>query len=304
MKIILMTLLLSSQISARSIVPERIVTPSLELFSAREQKTGEMKVPVVTYSRNGEFNRAGTKILLSKEKYAEYLNPAQAVFEMVPNQNSGDEERKGRRGTAFHIGENLVLTNNHVLDETFGNQTECSDFEVLDHKRETYDCKKVHFCSKEHDVCLIEMKTKTKTKRDCFLCSGTKYEVSLSQGPALKLKATYHPDSANWQSEIMTAIGNSQGWGIHFSQGRGVTVQHERIYFWAPISKGNSGGALLNNEGLVVGVVKLQSKVLTSPDPNVSYNIAASSELVISLIRDALADDPETLLKFNKAVVQ
>ena len=76
------------------------------------------------------------------------------------------------------------------------------------------------------------------------------------------------------------------------------------MYFWAPITKGNSGGALLNDEGVVIGVVKLQSKTLISTNPNEAYNVASPSDTVIRLVREALRDNPETLLKFNKSVVE
>lgn len=302
----LLPLLLTNLVFARSVVPERVVTPNLDLYS-RSNKTlpdGSIEVRVTTVNKRGQFVQNGAKKILSKEVFSSYKKSADAVYEMIPNQNSGDEERKGRRGTAFSIGENLVLTNNHVLDETFKNTTECSDFEVKDHTGETYDCKTVHFCSPEHDVCLIEMSPKIKTKRDCFLCSGTKYEVSLAQGPSLKLKASYKPEIETLRETITTAIGNSQGYGIHYSQGKGINVQKDRIYFWAPITKGNSGGALLNDQGEVIGVVKLQSKTHISTDANEAYNIASPSETVIRLVREALRDNPETLLKFNKSVVE
>lgn len=306
MKWLLPLLLIYSSVHARSVVPERVVTPSLDLYS-RSNKTlpdGSIEVRVTTVNKRGDFVQNGSKKILTKEIFESYKKPSDAVFEMIPNQNFGDSDRAGRRGTAFSIGENLVLTNNHVLDETFKNTTECSDFEVKDHSGETYDCKAVHFCSPEHDVCLIEMSPKTKTKRDCFLCSGTKYEVSLAQGPSLKLKASFKPDVEKWQDTVTTAIGNSMGWGIHFSQGKGISVQRDRTFFWAPISKGNSGGALLNDAGEVIGVVKLQSKTLLSSDANEVYNVAAPSETVIRIIREALRDNPETLIKFNKSVVE
>lgn len=301
MKLFILLTLFSTLVQARSIVPERIVTPSLDLFdrSNKVLANGDVEVRVTTYSKRGEFVHHGSKKIIPLSEYTAMKKTASAVLEMVPDQHSNDEERKGRRGTAFSIGENLVLTNEHVLDST-----ECSDFQLLDANNNTFDCKRVHFCSVKHDVCLIEMAPLIKTKRDCFLCSGTKYEVSLAQGPSLKLKASYTPDYAQTQNEVLTAIGNSGGYGIHYSQGRGTTVTNDKTYFYAPITNGNSGGALLNSEGLVVGVVKLQSKVYMSNDPNEAYNIAAPTELVIKLIRESLFNDPETLEKFNRSVVE
>lgn len=290
----------------RSIVPERIVTPNLELYSRSNKilPDGSIEVRVTTVNKHGDFIQNGSKKILSKEVYDSYRKSADGVLEMVPNQNFGQDDKSLRRGTAFSIGENLILTNNHVLDESFQNTTECADFELLDFKNEKWECKTVHFCSPEHDVCLIEMKTKIKTKRDCFLCSGTKYEISLANGPSLKLKAAFKPEVEKWLETITTAIGNSRGYGIHYSQGKGVSFARDNLYFWAPITKGNSGGPLLNDENLVIGVVKQQSKTLISTDANEAYNVAVPSETVIRLVREALRDNPETLLKFNKSVVE
>jgi S1-C subfamily serine protease len=304
---LLFVLLFTTLSFGRSVVPDRVITPNLDLFNKfnKTMKDGSVKVNVTTVSAKGEFNQYGDKIVLTKEKYEEYLKPSLAVFEMIPNQYHNSTEGMNRRGTAFHIGNNLVLTNNHVLDETFKNTSECSDFEVKDHSDETYACKKVHYCNPVQDFCLIEMAVKEKTKRDgCVFCRGTKYEVSLAQGPSLKLKASYRPAVEKWNSEILTAIGNSAGYGIHFSQGRGFTLLRDRTFFYAPITKGNSGGALLNSEGLVVGIVKQQTNNLISADPNQTYNIAVASDLAIGLLREALRDDPETLLKFNQTVVE
>lgn len=290
----------------RSVVPDRIVVPSLDIFSRSNKvlSDGSVEVRVTTYNKRGDFIQNGSRQVIPAADFEHYKKLSSAVLEMIPNQNYSDEEKKSRRGTAFHIGNNLVLTNAHVLDESFKNTTSCDDFEVKDSFNETYACKVVHFCDAKHDVCLIEMKSKVKTKRECTFCAGTKVDVSLSQGPALKILSSFHPDPESWDQVITTAIGNSAGYGIHYSSGSGVTITDNRTYFYAPITKGNSGGALLNDEGLVIGVVKQQTEVKLSHDPHEAYNIAVPSDLVIKLMNDALADDPETLEKFNQAVVQ
>lgn len=303
-KFCLLFLLVSGLSFARSIVPSRIVTPSLDLFNSSNKTlpNGDVEVRVTTYSKGGDFRRNGSKQVLNKSQYEAYRKLSLPVFEMIPNDRFKSDAEYGRRGTAFSIGENLVLTNQHVLDPKQKNTTSCGDFEVKNHEGNEYDCKKVHFCSLEHDICLVEMKPLTKTKRDCLFCEGTKYDASLAVGPKLKLKAHYSPEDPT--NEVLTAIGNSMGYGIHFSQGRGVWFRNDRVYFYAPISVGNSGGALLNNEGFVVGVVKAETKILISDDPNKVYNLAASTDIVIRLVREALRDDPETLEKFNRSVVE
>lgn len=291
---------------ARSTVPSRVVTPALDLFNSRNKTlpAGEIEVRVSSVSMKGDFRKNGSKLIMSQEQFNHYRELAMPVFEMIPNENlSRSDSSYARAGTAFSIGENLVLTNQHVLDPKRVNTTSCADFEVKNHDGHKYDCKKVHFCSLDHDICLIEMKPKTITKRDCFFCSGTKVDVSLKLGPKLQLKP-FAPLTKNPDEEILTAIGNTQGMGIHLSQGKGYRAHRNKLYFYAPINVGNSGGALLNEDGFVVGVVKAQTMNLIGDDPDHTYNIAATSDVVIRLIREALRNDPETLEKFNQSVVE
>ena len=57
-------------------------------------------------------------------------------------------------GTAFLIGKNLVLTNNHVVAST----NECLKFSVdLTHKKEKVTCQKVEYCGPGYDFCVVRM---------------------------------------------------------------------------------------------------------------------------------------------------
>lgn len=284
-------------------MPDRVVTPSLDLYSTHNKTlpNGDVEVIVTGYRDNGSFYRNGGKMVLSKAQYEHFRSLANPVLEMIPNQNTVDRNRKTERGTAFSIGENLVLTNHHVLDHD-KKITTCNGFQLKDHRNETFRCKKVHYCNPTHDVCLIEMQTKK--KKDCVFCDKPAYEVSLAQGPSLKLKSGVALNYEERESIITTAIGNSGGYGIQLSQGRGVTYRGGALCFYAPITFGNSGGPLLNEEGLVIGVVYAQSEKTKGTDINDVYNVSTLSDVVISLIRENLVDDPETLEKFNQAVVE
>ncbi len=291
-------------------VPELVVTPPLDLYGkSRVLPDGNIEIRVTTVSKKGSFKQNGGRKVVTKETLDSYRKSADAVFRMIPNQtklSGSSSDADFSQGTAFHIGENLVLTNLHVLDPSKENTTSCRGFQVINHEGDTFECKSVHYCNKEHDLCLIEMDSIIKRgKADCFLCSGPKYEVSLSSGPSLKLNSIYKPLPESWDTEITTAIGNSNGFGIHYSQGLGVLINKSRhsLYFWAPITSGNSGGPLLDQDGKVIGVIKQQS-IPISDDRNQAFNVAVPIELAISLIRDALRDNPETLLKFNNSVVE
>lgn len=287
---------------ARSIVPEHVVTPSLDLFSKRNKvlSNGDVEVRVTTFNKHGDFIQNGGRKVLPKTIYDKYVSLASAVYQTVPGPTSENK----LQGTAFNIGNNLILTNNHVLDESFRNTSSCDGFGLYDHDEEKYECKKVHYCNPEHDICLIEMKPKKKTRRSCFFCAGETYEASLAKRPSLKLKNNYRPPYHDALKEIYTAIGNSNGFGIHYSEGRGAIINSEYIRFWAPSTSGNSGGPLLNKDGLVIGIVKHQTALTYSHDIDKTFNGAAPIDLTINLIRDALRSDPETLLKFNQSVIE
>jgi S1-C subfamily serine protease len=287
------------------VVPERIITPPLDLYSSQNKtlENGDQLIRVTKIDKNGDFSLSGGTTVLTREKYQQYLNSANAVFEMIPSQFGTNEEKMSRRGTAFSIGNNLLLTNLHVLDPNFQNTTECDDFEIKNYEGEKFECKKVHYCDVEQDVCLIEMKNKTKTKRDCLFCRGIKYDASLANGPSLKLSSVL-PEMIAWDNTITTAIGNSAGLGIHYSQGRGLFLRAGQLRFYAPITTGNSGGPLLNESGKVIGIVKRQTAITLSSDPNKSYNIANPVGDFIRSVRENLENQPEVLEKFNSSVVE
>lgn len=303
MKLIITLLMLSSFAQARSIVPELVVTPNLDLFSSKNKTlpNGDVEVQVSKFTKHGALEQNREKKVLTKLQFEAFIKPSLAVYETYPKQ---DAENSKLTGTAFNIGNNLIITNHHVLDVSFSNKTHCDGFRIKDHDGEVYDCQKVHYCSPEEDVCLIEMEPKTKVHRDCLFCRGTKYTVSLAERPALKLKDNYNPPYHQALEEIYTAIGNSAGFGVHLSQGRGAYFNSDYVRFWAPITSGNSGGPLLNQEGLVVGIVKHQSANMYGTNKEIVFNGAEPAKRAIKLIREALRDDPETLLKFNQSVVE
>lgn len=284
-----------------SINPERTLTPLVDIFSSQTKKLDatKMEVRVSTYNKSGEL-AGSAKLQMPIALYETARQQASAVFRMIPSASSVAARSDGMiyEGTAFHIGNNLVLTNQHVLSPDRTNTTECGGFELRgNNNSDVFACKKVHYCNPTEDVCLIEMAPAKRCLN--FTCSKKEF-VELKNGPALKLKADPKVEIEQLNTVVMNCIGNTMAKGIHFSQGRGVQLRNDLIYFFAPLRTGNSGGPLIGEDGLVWGVVKLESggeKV-----SNQAYNIAESSEKVISLMREQLANDTVTLAKFNSAV--
>lgn len=288
--------------STLSIVPDRLITPLVDIFSDKHKLISDqiMEVKISPYTKSGSIQKGRGSFEMPIESYRLALKQSNAVYRMQPSQNANStQDGMIYMGTAFHIGENLVLTNQHVLSPNRSNTTYCDGFQLLSNNSgDTFSCKKVHHCDAKQDFCLIEMNP---TKR-CLNVFCTKSEqVELKTGEALKLKANPQHDIQVMNSTIMSCIGNTMGVGIHFSQGRGVRVASDRVYFFAPLRTGNSGGPLIGEDGLVWGVVKQESEIKVS---NEAYNIAAPMDKVIETLRQKLSGDAETLRKFNQAIAE
>jgi hypothetical protein len=282
-----------------SIVPDKMVTPFLDIFSSSNKQLSaeQMEVRVSAYNKKGEISKGTQKFQMPIEQYLKARKQASAVLRMMPSESSANADGMIYMGTAFHIGENLVLTNQHVLSPDWSNKSECGGFQLYANtSSDIFPCKKVHYCNEENDVCLIEMGATKKCLN--FFCTKTEV-VELKQGEALKIKAIPMMSYENMDGQVMTCIGNTMGLGIHYSQGRGLRNNGDRIYFFAPLRTGNSGGPLIGEDGLVWGVVKQESQLKMGPE---AYNVAASMEKVISLMREQLSMNKVTLDKFNKAV--
>jgi Trypsin-like peptidase domain len=277
---------------------EKVVYAFLDFINGVKDKDCP-DVEVNSYRRNGDFISNDKKVKLKKEEFEKLDHLSSSVLQMIPKKDPNN--LKSRFGSAFNIGNNLVLTNVHVLDESYVNLKYCKDFQLRDVRtHQSMSCKKVHYCQVDIDVCLIEMN-------------------QMKNVPALKLKA--HPGITlqDKDSKIVTAIGNSAGDGIKVSEGKGVIPVGKQFRFFAPLAHGNSGGPLLDDSGSVIGVVRAMQRldadnlplkeIPNKPDKFVKDparwgSLAASTEYVIEAMRKGLAQDPETLKKFNEAILE
>lgn len=136
------------------------------------------------------------------------------------------------QGSGFFVGEGLIATNYHVIKEATKGAVK------LVREEETFDIEGTTAIDAERDLAIIK--------------------VANLQGTALPLG-----DSDNVQiGETVYTIGNPRGLEGTFATGNISNIRSEGtrlvrgtvLQFTAPISRGSSGGAVLNSRGEVIGI--------------------------------------------------
>lgn len=283
--------------SPESINPDKVVVNLFKVFSGTKIKGDKVEVRGPSFRNQDEPEDEAEWFTVSLPMFQRARQLAQSVFETESGESSDIY------GTSFSIGNNLVLTNQHVLSPSRKNSTKCQGFSLKtnENQSEEFDCKEVLFCDTKRDFCLIELESNTKKKR----INGERVVIKthLSRVPSLKLDTDYKlGESGRYSKEKFTAIGNTRGFGIHYSEGKEAHLIHGDISFFSPLSQGNSGGPLLNEAGHVIGIVKQQSKNFYGTGSDV-YNVAVPIREVVETLREKLQNRPEVLAKLNKALL-
>lgn len=281
MKALILILAITS-LCAKALANNKSINPAKVEHNLFDISTGIVKgndvnVRGIAFNPRSEtYRQNGKKYTIPLKTYNNAKNWSQSVFRATPGDSIG------QHGTAFHVGGNLIFTNQHVLSVSRKNTTECKSFRIRlnsNQKNKSLKCKKVHYCNKSSDFCLIEMKPHKKG-------------YALDKQIPVKLKRTIEFSD----SQRVMSIGNTQGFGLHAATGFGLQRHYNMMKFFAPVFGGNSGGAIFNDFGEVIGVVRAQSKALYS---NNSYNVAIPIEHIHLLLKEVLKNKPEIMNQIN-----
>ena len=260
-----------------SINPEKVEYNLFDLRTGSQLRSGDYRVSGINFNHYREdYTHNGTRFEVDLKTYQQAQKNAYSVFKATPGDSSS------HFGTAFHVGGNLIFTNQHVLSVSRKNTTSCKRFRIQlnsNQKNKTLYCKEVLYCHKGLDFCLIEMKSHRKG-----------YSLSKQTPPKIKRTAVIS------DSTRVMSIGNSRGFGLHGATGFGLEHHGTVFKFFAPVFGGNSGGAIFNDAGEVIGVVRSQSKVLYGKE---AFNIAITIDYIYNLLLEKLADRPEVLSQIN-----
>jgi V8-like Glu-specific endopeptidase len=281
MKIIIL-LSLATTVFGLSINPLKVEYHQFESSSMTKFKDGMAKVSGVKYdSYTEEYRENGRHFQVPELLYRRAHRLSQSVFRAYPGDTGG-------HGTAFYVGGNLILTNQHVLSPKRTNTKECKSFSIRlndKQKGKTLKCEKVHYCSRSLDFCLIEMK-------------DHKRGYSLKKETPLKLLKNNKYD----EKMRTMVIGNPIGYGIHSSTGIGTVAQGpvskflNQFHFYAPLYGGNSGGPIIDDQDNVIGIASMQSVDLESEK---AYNVGLPMETVLYVLEEKLKLSPEILNQLN-----
>jgi hypothetical protein len=149
-----------------------------------------------------------------------------------------DANDRSSQGSGFFVGNRLVATNYHVINgKKTGTAKLVSKNSFTQQKR--HEIEGVVATDKKHDLAIVK--------------------VSTLNAPSLPLGNSDTVESG----EIVYAVGNPRGFEGTFSSGeisnilpKGTPrIQDEVLQFTAAISRGSSGGAVVNRQGEVIGIV-------------------------------------------------
>lgn len=255
--ILILLMIMSFQAFSYSINPDREHHPLFKVYSRAKIIGPNMKLPGLHF--DGNSMKEGRKsVLIPTVVY----NKVKMMADSTLTVSSSEAE-----GSAVHVGENLILTNLHVissLNKKVPRKCRANFYSKAYFKSSTrFKCKKIHHCSKDLDYCLVEV-------------FNSKRGQALDTTKSAKLNPVFSP--INKDKVELFAVGNTNALGIYASSGYGyASYGAQNIKYYASSFSGNSGGGLFNDVGELVGIVRAQSKLLYGTR---SFNVAIPLHII------------------------
>ncbi len=222
-------------------IPSRSLAGLHYLFKGHQEdeQRGLVKVsgPVVQITGGDQL---GAKVF--REGYSSEMDPGD--FEEEQDLGNSVFEATTRTGTsvgtAFLVGNDIVLTNRHVMALTpESREWPCGKFSIqLNHRDEKVACQKVRYCSSRYDYCVVEMQK---------MSNG---ESLGSEVKPLRLTNKVQSD----KDLSLLHIGNAAGMGIQASRGVGLKISGGEFYHYAPTLGCSSGAPIFNEKREVIGI--------------------------------------------------